>query len=49
MDDKLKEYKRRYYEKNKQKILAKQKEKKLVPQEEPTKFWIEKKNVVLEW
>ena len=46
----MKEYKRRYYEKNRDKILAKQKEKKVEPVvEQPVKFWIEKKTVVLEW
>ena len=50
MEDKMKDYKRRYYEKNRERILAKQKEKKEKPvKHEPIKFWIEKKNIVKEW
>ena len=50
MDDKLKEYKRRYYEKNKTKILARQKEKKHIPTPPVhTHFWVEKKHVIIEW
>ena len=48
MDEKIKEYKRRYYEKNKTKILAKQKEKK-TKVDEPNKFWIERKITLVEW
>lgn len=41
-----KEYKKAYYEKNREKILKKQKIKKTV---EPVRFYIERKTVVLDF
>jgi hypothetical protein len=48
MDEKIKEYKRRYYEKNKKKILAKQKDKKF-KEDEPNRFWVERRVILVEW
>ena len=49
MDEKMKDYKRRYYEKNKVRILQLQRAKKHKPVEPENTFRIEKRAIVLEW